>query len=100
MPKIGANFTYTAYEPNFTRDQYATLEDMSGVTIMDEGHLAYCKETKKTYRFQPYSEFVAPVGYWREWEAENIIDDNSRSTNKTWSAHKLSAMELMIYAAM
>ena len=66
MPKIGANFEFISQEPNFQRDSYETLEAMKNTELIDDGHLAFCKEDKKTYKFLSSNEYSDTLGYWRE----------------------------------
>jgi len=36
-------------DPNFSRDRYDHITDMSAVTVMDTGHIVYCVDTGKHY---------------------------------------------------
>jgi len=47
------NYDYRGTQPNFVRDSFDTMAAMLAwpVSDIDEGHLSYCKETRKTYRF-------------------------------------------------
>ena len=50
---VAITFGYEGDLPNFERDQFATLSDMKAVVdTIDEGHMSFCKETKKHYVFQ------------------------------------------------
>ena len=77
MPQIGANFQFTSRQPNFERDQFDTVAHMAECTICDEGHICYCLETHKTYRFRTkddngntktYDNSEGGLGYWEEFQ--------------------------------
>ena len=77
MPQIGANFQFTSRQPNFERDQFDTIAHMAECTICDEGHICYCLETHKTYRFRTkddngntktYDNSEGGLGYWEEFQ--------------------------------
>lgn len=74
---VGDNFNYQGKKPNFTRDSFATLALMAAVadSIMDDGHIAYCQEDGKTYKFVSTNEIDATTGKWREFGAVPVIDD-------------------------
>ena len=58
MPQISSNFILRSKLPNFERDAFNTFADMIVVSSdwMDEGHISYCKETKKHYIFRSKNE--------------------------------------------
>lgn len=74
---VGDNFNYQGKKPNFTRDSFATLALMATVadSIMDDGHIAYCQEDGKTYKFVSTNEVDATTGKWREFGAGQAVDD-------------------------
>lgn len=48
------NVSYLGNKPNFTRDTFDTLSDMRDAAeagYIDEGHLSYCKEDGKHYKY-------------------------------------------------
>lgn len=67
---IGDNFKYQANKPNFERDSFATLEAMKAYpeTSIDDGHLSYCAETNKHYKFLSSNTVDKTTGKWREFE--------------------------------
>lgn len=67
---IGDNFNYQGQKPNFERDSFDTLESMVSYpeTSIDDGHISYCKETKKHYIFNSSNEST-DTGKWREFSA-------------------------------
>ena len=64
---IGDNFKYKGKEPNFDRDKFMTLTEMSSVsdTDMDEGHISYCVETGEHYKFSSANELDSLTGRFR-----------------------------------
>ena len=79
---IGDNFKYQANKPNFERDSFATLEAMKAYpeTCIDDGHLSYCAETNKHYKFLSSNTVDETTGKWREFETttgNNIVYINS-----------------------
>lgn len=67
---IGDNFKYQANKPNFERDSFATLGAMKAYpeTSIDDGHLSYCVETNKHYKFLSSNTVDETTGKWREFE--------------------------------
>ena len=53
MPQIATNFILRSKLPNFERDSFQEFRDMETVdsSWIDEGHISYCYETGKHYRF-------------------------------------------------
>lgn len=75
---IGDNFNYQGQKPNFERDSFDTLESMVSYpeTSIDDGHISYCKETKKHYIFNSSNEST-DTGKWREFSTTDgayVID--------------------------
>lgn len=64
---IGDNFAYKGKKPNFERDSYKTLAALKSVlpTDIDDGHIAFCQETRLTYQFDSTSEANDITGYWK-----------------------------------
>lgn len=71
MPQIKSSFSLKSKAPNFERDCFETLFEMKHVNKehIDEGHLSYCKETRKYYTFNSEQRFDDVIGYWKELEA-------------------------------
>lgn len=67
---IGDNFNYQANKPNFERDSFTTLAAMKAYpeTSIDDGHISYCAETDKHYKFLSTNTVDATTGKWREFE--------------------------------
>lgn len=86
MPQISSNFILRSKSPNFERDCFATWDEMKSVNSawMDEGHISYCKETRKHYVFSTVNAPDNEGGRWTELKL-TINDDiigfiNSNST--------------------
>lgn len=69
---IGDNFSYNGKKPNFERDSFETLAALKAVAEanIDNGHIAYCVETKKHYIFNDTNTIDESTGKWRELESE------------------------------
>lgn len=65
---IADNFNYKGKKPLDERIVYDLLSDMKAVadSIIYEGAIAYCKEDKKFYTFDPANTVDATTGKWRE----------------------------------
>lgn len=72
MIQIIDNFEHKSKLPNFTRDQFDTLEEMKNVRDedMDEGHISYCISTDKHYKFNASNAIDQSTGKWREFKGE------------------------------
>lgn len=57
MIQVADNFNYRGKKPNFDRDSFDTLYDMKNYSenSLDDGHISYCKETDKHYKFNSNS---------------------------------------------
>lgn len=66
--KIGDNFSYNGKKPLDSRNQFATIAEMTAYaeTSLDEGHISYVKETKKYYTFNSTNDVDTTLGKWRE----------------------------------
>lgn len=75
---IGDNFSYNGKKPNFERDSFETLAALKSFAEanIDNGHIAYCKETNKHYIFNDTNSIDPSTGKWRELESEfsNLVD--------------------------
>lgn len=73
------NHEYVGAKPNFTRDQYDTIEAMAAVPKkkMPEMYIAFCLETRKVYLYNKSNEKDEVLGYWREFESSggSVYDD-------------------------
>lgn len=71
---IGDNFSYNGKKPNFERDSFETLAALKAIAEanIDNGHIAYCKETNKHYIFNDSNSADPLTGKWRELESEFI----------------------------
>lgn len=69
---IGDNFSYNGKKPNFERDSFETLAALKSFSEanIDNGHIAYCVETKKHYIFNDSNSDDATTGKWRVLESE------------------------------
>lgn len=65
---IADNFNYKGKKPLDERIVYDLLSDMKAVadSIIYEGAIAYCKEDKKFYTFDPANIVDATTGKWRK----------------------------------
>lgn len=59
------NFSYGGKKANFDRDQFNTLAEMRAYSpdFLDEGHISYCKQDKKHYKWNgtEWEEFSAGI---------------------------------------
>lgn len=67
---IGDNFNYQANKPNFERDSFETLAAMKAYpeTSIDDGHVSYCAETDKHYKYLSSNTVDGTTGKWREFK--------------------------------
>lgn len=92
---IGDNFNYRGRKPNFERDSFATLGQMRSFpeTSIDDGHLAFCAETRKTYRYDSVNEPLPDTGRWRvfagitsvkvpELQSDYVVSGNPSATEE------------------
>lgn len=72
---IGDNFNYQANKPNFERDSFKTLSAMKAYpeTSIDDGHISYCAETDKHYKFLSSNTVDSTTGKWREFETGDSL---------------------------
>lgn len=68
MPQIATNFILRSKLPNFERDSFQTFHDMETVdsSWIDEGHISYCYETGKHYRFNSNNGTLSGGDRWTE----------------------------------
>lgn len=76
MIQVADNFNYRGKKPNFDRDSFDTLQDMKNYSenSLDDGHISYCKETNKHYKFNSNNQSDPTTGKWVEQhEAVNYM---------------------------
>ena len=68
MIQVADNFNYRGKKPNFDRDSFDTLQDMKNYSenSLDDGHISYCKETDKHYKFNSNNQSDPTTGKWVE----------------------------------
>lgn len=89
---VAITFGYEGDLPNFERDQFATLSDMKAVVdTIDEGHMSFCKETKKHYVFQSSNSVDATTGKWREIADPAVVEASKQSVET--QKQKLQSIE-------
>lgn len=76
---IGDNFNYQGKKPNFDRDSFNSVADMKAYpdTSIDDGHISYCKEVDKYYKYKSTNDIDDETGKWREFKLgsnDYIID--------------------------
>lgn len=71
---VADNFSYLGKKSNFSRDSYQTLADMKAVrdTQMDDGHLAFCTEDRRTYKYDSFNEEDGTTGKWRVFTGNTV----------------------------
>lgn len=64
MIQVADNFNYRGKKPNFDRDSFDTLYDMKNYSenSLDDGHISYCKETGKHYKFNSNNQSDSTTG--------------------------------------
>lgn len=74
MISIGDNLGYKGIKPNFVRDSFDTISLMSAVNdnIIDDGHLSYCVETDKHYKFNRTNSIDSTTGKWRQFLSDEL----------------------------
>lgn len=93
MIQVADNFNYRGKKPNFDRDSFDTLQDMKNYSenSLDDGHISYCKETDKHYKFNSNNQSDPTTGKWVEQheavpaDEEDITEQNGtlQLANKT-----------------
>lgn len=96
MIQVADNFNYRGKKPNFDRDSFDTLQDMKNYSenSLDDGHISYCKETNKHYKFNSNNQSDPTTGKWVEQheavpaDEEDITEQNGtlQLANKTYAA--------------
>lgn len=102
MIQVVDNFNYRGKKPNFDRDSFDTLYDMKNYSenSLDDGHISYCKETGKHYKFNSNNQSDPTTGKWVEQheavpaDEEDITEQNGtlQLANKTYDKQSFSGL--------
>ena len=102
MIQVADNFNYRGKKPNFDRDSFDTLQDMKNYSenSLDDGHISYCKETDKHYKFNSNNQSDPTTGKWVEQheavpaDEEDITEQNGtlQLANKTYDKQSFSSL--------
>lgn len=102
MIQVADNFNYRGKKPNFDRDSFDTLQDMKNYSenSLDDGHISYCKETNKHYKFNSNNQSDSTTGKWVEQheavpaDEEDITEQNGtlQLANKTYDKQSFSGL--------
>ena len=102
MIQVADNFNYRGKKPNFDRDSFDTLQDMKNYSenSLDDGHISYCKETDKHYKFNSNNQSGPTTGKWVEQheavpaDEEDITEQNGtlQLANKTYDKQSFSGL--------
>ena len=102
MIQVVDNFNYRGKKPNFDRDSFDTLQDMKNYSenSLDDGHISYCKETDKHYKFNSNNQSDPTTGKWVEQheavpaDEEDITEQNGtlQLANKTYNKQSFSGL--------
>lgn len=107
MIQVADNFNYRGKKPNFDRDSFDTLQDMKNYSenSLDDGHISYCKETDKHYKFNSNNQSDPTTGKWVEQheavpaDEEDITEQNGtlQLANKTYDKQSFSIYNIVRY---
>lgn len=102
MIQVADNFNYRGKKPNFDRDSFDTLYDMKNYSenSLDDGHISYCKETGKHYKFNSNNQSDSTTGKFVEQheavpaDEEDITEQNGtlQLANKTYDKQSFSGL--------
>lgn len=102
MIQVADNFNYRGKKPNFDRDSFDTLQDMKNYSenSLDDGHISYCKETDKHYKFNSNNQSDPTTGKQVEQheavpaDEEDITEQNGtlQLANKTYDKQSFSGL--------
>lgn len=102
MIQVADNFNYRGKKPNFDRNSFDTLQDMKNYSenSLDDGHISYCKETNKHYKFNSNNQSDPTTGKWVEQheavpaDEEDITEQNGtlQLANKTYDKQSFSGL--------
>ena len=87
------NLSYQGKKPNFVRDQFNTLLEMKNFpeVSLDEGHISFCLETGKRYKYSSQNSNDVIFGKWRL-----VVDAALDTTSENPVQNKLIANEFKI----
>lgn len=80
MPiQIGDNFQYRGKKPLDNRNSFDTTSEMKSYldSFIDEGHISYCKETNKHYKYNSSNDDDPVLGKWREFNSGSSSGDST-----------------------
>lgn len=82
MIQVADNFNYRGKKPNFDRDSFDTLQSMKSYSDnnIDEGHISYCIETGKHYKYNSNNDIDSTTGKFREF-IEGVLPDEEDITS-------------------
>lgn len=91
MIQVADNFNYRGKKPNFDRDSFDTLQSMKNYSDnnIDEGHISYCIETDKHYKYNSSNDIDSTTGKFREF-TEGILPDEEDITSNDDDKLKLA----------
>lgn len=93
------NFNYQGRKPNFERDSYDTLKEMKNVseTVIDDGHIAFNKEDRQTYKYDSTNTSDSIIGKWRLLNGISFIEVAELDDDYTISANPSKNFEIIYY---
>ncbi len=96
---LSSNFSYQGKLPNFERDSFDTLADMKSFleTSLDDGHIAYCKETGGTYKYKSDNTEDSETGKWRLFNGLNVYNINLSQVGTYEIPENKSQVEETVY---
>lgn len=91
MIQVADNFNYRGKKPNFDRDSFDTLQSMKNYSDnnIDEGHISYCIETDKHYKYNSSNDIDSTTGKFRQF-TEGILPDEEDITSNDNDKLKLA----------
>lgn len=92
MIQILDSFNYRGKNPNFGRDQFATLADMKAFSddYVDEGHIAYCVATGFHYVWKGSNTVDTNTGKWRKFSSVELEQTTGNSTTNGMSQNAIT----------
>lgn len=98
MIQVADNFNYRGKKPNFDRDSFDTLQSMKNYSDnnIDEGHISYCIETDKHYKYNSSNDIDSTTGKFREF-IEGILPDEEDITSNDNDKLKLADRKYSSY---
>lgn len=98
MIQVADNFNYRGKKPNFDRDSFDTLYDMKNYSenSLDDGHISYCKETDKHYKFNSNNQYSNVVSFLFTEDSKSKRDFYL-STNKDSEINKENPLIVTLF---